>query len=234
MKLLKIPMIKPVMKIIVIASVGTIFEIAGLFIVPNYTVLLGMIHMIEIPGMVLLLLWNQREYVWKGIVSGYFWVLVINGVIEILWNLIGLGWLYPMLVAAGVALVIVGTCYIVTKLRMEKGIYPVDIYRPEIIWSVKAYYDSGNCLTDPYTGKGVHIISEKLASRLELIEEQKVCIPYQSLGNENGLIEVYYVENLKIKKDTKWMELGKVPLGVAKEGLFKGKGYEMILNENVW
>lgn len=233
-KLLKIQLAKPVIRIIVIAALGTIFEIAGLFFIPNYNVFLGIVHIIELPTMVFALIWPHREYLWRAIVSGYFWVLVINGVIEILWNLIGYGWLYPLLVLAGNMIVICTAFYIAQRLRMKKGIYPVDIHRPDIIWTIKGYYDSGNCLRDPYTGKGVHIISRRLAKRLELEADNKVCIPYHSLGNSNGLIDVYYVENMRIKKDTKWIERGRVPLGVADDSLFEGKNYEMIINEEVW
>lgn len=231
---LKIPLKMRWIKIIVIAALGTMFELAGLFFIPNYTVFLGIVHLIEVPSMIFGLVCPHWEYLWKGIVSGYFWTLVINGIVEILWNLIGLGWLYPLLVLVGNIIVICTAYYIVRRIRMQKGIYPVDIYRPDIIWTVKGYYDSGNCLIDPYTGKGVHIISKKLAKKLELEEEGKVCIPYHSLGNTNGLIDVYYVENIRIKKDTKWLERGKVPLGVAEDSLFSEKNYEMIINEEVW
>lgn len=233
-KILKIRLIKPVIKIMGIASVGTLFEIAGLFFVPKYEVFLAIVHLIEVPGMIFLLIGKQRGYLWRGIVSGYFFVLMINSVVEILWNLIGYGWLYPMLVLAGNIIVVLLVCYFLKRWKMSKGIYPVDIYRPEIIWTAKGYYDSGNRLKDPYTGKGVHIISAQLAEKLELSREKKVCIPYQSLGNAQGLLDVYYVENLKIRKESQWIELGKVPIGVAESKLFSGKEYEMILNEEVW
>lgn len=233
-KILKIRLIKPVIRIMVIAASGTLFEIAGLFFAPNYEIFMAIVHLIEVPGMMILLLRKQWEYLWRGIVSGYFFVLVINGVVEILWNLIGYGWLYPMLVFAGNAIVVVLAHFLLKRWRMHKGIYPVDIHRPEIIWTTKGYYDSGNRLKDPYTGKGVHIISAQLAEKLELTKENKVCIPYQSLGNTEGLIDVYYVENVRIKKESQWIEQGKVPLAVTEDSLFSGKGYEMILNEEVW
>ena len=233
-KALKIQMTKPVIKIIAIASVGTILEITGLFFVPSYEVYMAMIHLFEVPGMLWLLLRKQREYIGKGIICGYFFVILINGVIEILWNMIALNWLYPMLVFAGNVLVIAAVCLFIRKWQMNKGIYPVDIHLPDVIWTAKGYYDSGNHLKDPYTGKSVHIISEKLAQRLELPLDKKVCIPYQSLGNETGLIDVYYVDTIRIKKQADWIEQNGVPLAVAEDSLFMGKGYEMIINEEVW
>lgn len=233
-KVLKIQMTKPVMKIVAIASVGTILEIAGLFFIPNYQVFMALVHLIEVPGMMAFLFGKQREYIGKGIICGYFFVLVINGVVEVIWNLIGNGWFYPLLVLAGNVIVVVAICFGIRKWQMSKGVYPVDIHLPDVIWTAKGYYDSGNHLKDPYTGKSVHIISEKLAKRLELPMDKKVCIPYQSLGNEAGLIDVYYVEAIRIKKQADWVVQNNVPLAVAEDSLFTGKGYEMIINEEVW
>ena len=222
-RILKIQMTKPVMKVVAIASVGTILEIAGLFFVPNYQWFIALVHLIEVPAMMAVLLGKQREYIGKGIICGYFFVLVINGVVEVLWNLIGNGWLYPLLVLAGNILAAFAVCYAVRRWQMSKGVYPVDIYLPDVIWTAKGYYDSGNHLKDPYTGKSVHIISSKLAQKLEFPSEQKVCIPYQSLGNETGLIDVYYVEMIRIKKQSDWVEQSNVPLAVAEDSLFAGK-----------
>ena len=233
-KILKIQMTKPVMKIVAIASVGTILEIAGLFFIPNYEWFMALVHLVEVPGMMAFLLWKQREYIGKGIICGYFFVLVINGVVEVLWNLIGNGWFYPLLVLAGNVIVAVTIWFGIRKWQISKGVYPVDIHLPDVIWSAKGYYDSGNHLKDPYTGKSVHIISGKLAKRLELPMDKKVCIPYQSLGNETGLIDVYYVDAIRIKKQADWVVQNNVPLAVAEDSLFTGKGYEMIINEEVW
>ncbi len=238
-KFLRLPMKKTGWRIALIAAIGTICEIAGLYWIPDYNLFLGMMHLVEIPCMILGLIYSKertwsKELLWRGIVSGYFCTLVINGVVEVLWNLIGYGWLYPLLVFAGTVISIVVVYYVIRRLQMRKGIYPVEIVRPNVVWTVKGYYDSGNCLIDPYTGRGVHIISKRLAKRLQLEQESKVCIPYHSLGNTNGLIDVYYVENMRIRKDSEWVERAKVPLGVAEDELFDRKNYEMIINEEVW
>lgn len=233
-KTLKIQTIKPVIKVLGIASIATALEITGLFFVPHYGVYVVMTHCIQIPGMLLFLLWKQRENVVKAIVCGYFYAILMNGMVEILWNLIGDGWGYPLLVLFGNIICALAVCLGIRKWQMSKGIYPVDIHFPDIIWTSRGFYDSGNCLKDPYTGKSVHIISERLAKRLELNPEKKVCIPYQSLGNEDGVIDVYYVEQICIKKQETRIIQKEVPLAVAKDSLFAGKGYEMIMNQDVW
>lgn len=58
----------------------------------------------------------------------------------------------------------------------------------------KALVDTGNCLTSPYTGEGVWIMSEKLAGEIGLSEKSlPVYIPYRSLGG-NGMWEAYRLE----------------------------------------
>lgn len=233
-KLLKIQMRKPVMKVLGIALAATLLEIAGLFFIPSYTLYVGLSHIIEVPGMMLVLLHGEKVLLKKAVVLGYLCVMLENGVVEILWNMIGLGWLYPLLVLVGNVLGILLICFAVKRWRMSKGVYPVDIYFPDMIWTVKAFYDSGNHLRDPYTGKSVHIISKHLAKRLEFSQEKKVCIPYQAIGKEDGLLDVYYVDEIKIRKQESVVTQKSVPLAVAEDTVFAGKGYEMIMNEDVW
>ena len=231
---LKIQMTKPVIKVVAVAIIATLLEITGLFFFPYYGLFVLFMHMILIPSMMAVLLWRQREILGKAIVCGYFYVILLNGVIEVLWNLIGNGWGYPLLVLTGNIICVLIVLYALHRWRISKGIYPVDIHFPDIIWTVQGFYDSGNHLKDPYTGKSVHIISGKLARRLELAPEKKVCIPYQSLGNSDGLIDVYYIDEIKIKKQESVIVQKGVPLAVAEESVFAGKGYEMIINEDVW
>ena len=231
---LKIQMTKPVIRVFAIAIIATLIEIAGLFFFPHYGLFVLSMHVILIPSMMAVLLWKNRDFVGKAIVCGYFYVILLNGVIEALWNLIGNGWGYPLLVLAGNVMCVIMVFYVLHRWRISKGIYPVDIHFPDIIWTVQGFYDSGNHLKDPYTGKSVHIISDKLAKRLELAPEKKVCIPYQSLGNSDGLIDVYYIDEIKIKKQEAVIVQKGVPLAVAEDSIFTGKGYEMIINEDVW
>ena len=143
-KTLKIQTIKPAMKVLGIATVATILEIAGLFFIPYYEVFVVFTHLVEVPAMMLVLLWKQKENVGKAIVGGYFYVILINGVVEVLWNLIGHGWGYPLLVLTGNVLCVLLVCFGVQRWQISKGIYPVDIHFPDIIWTARGFYDSGN------------------------------------------------------------------------------------------
>lgn len=117
---------------------------------------------------------------------------------------------------------------------MQKGIFLVELLHREKRVVTYGFYDSGNRLKDPYTGKGVHIISEQLLKRLELNRDNVVLVPYQALGSESGMVEVYYVDELVLEGEKQKKSWKKCPLGVTKENLFKESKYEMILNEEVF
>ena len=129
---------------------------------------------------------------------------------------------------------------------MKKGIFQVELICLDKKVQVKGFYDSGNRLKDPYTGKGVHIVSEQLIRKFKIQEIRtqnmetnpeeikRVYIPYQSLGNEAGLLEVYYIDELVIDGEKERIYIHNCPLGVTKDNLFEGKEYEIILNEEVF
>lgn len=221
-------------RLLLIAGLGTLFEIAGLLVCPYYNLFILAVHLLESPVMLFALLCDRRECLKKGIILVYFYILLINGVIEVFYNIIGYAWAYVFLVCLASFITVLVVDYIRVYIRMHKGIYPVEIHLDDIVWTVRGYYDSGNRLTDPYTGKEVHIISAHMAKRLSLSNEQKLYIPYQALGNTDGLIEIMYVEHIRIRKDGSWMEQQKVPIAIANATLLEGKPYDMILNEKIW
>ena len=73
---------------------------------------------------------------------------------------------------------------------------------------------------------------EKNGERKE--EMRSVYIPYQALGNESGILKVYYIDEVIITGDNQRIHIQKCPLGVTEENLFNEQKYEMILNEEVF
>ena len=93
----------------------------------------------------------------------------------------------------------------------------------------------------------MHIILEQKVRELGIIrmgkkmdesEEQQnilpVYVPYQALGNESGIIEVHYIDEMIIEGENGKITIQNCPVGVTKDNLFEGKNYEMILNEEVF
>ena len=221
-------------KIVLAAFMGTIAEIAGLFLGNAYNVFLVLVHVFEIPLMIGFLLGKERQQWIKVIITAYFFVMVINAVLEILWNCFGVYGNYAFWLCVSCGVVYMGIRIYQNYSRIQKGIFPVEIFHNGIHLFAYGFYDSGNRLTDPYTQRGVHIISEELFQKIGLDEEHAVIVPYQALGNESGILEVYYVEDFMVGDEKQRKRWEKCPIGVTKENLFKGKKYEIILNEEVF
>ena len=238
-------------KIVFAALLGTIVEILGLLWSSSYDVFILYVHLLEMPLMMLFVLGKEKRKILSVILSGYFYIILLNGVLEALWNLFGKcgNFLFYLLLSCGA--VIIGVRLWKNHAKMEKGIFQVYLRLDENQVQTYALYDTGNRLKDPYTQSGVHIVSEHLLEKLGvvkivesgLLEEKNikhsqvqvpVYIPYQALGNESGLLEVYYVEELIVEGEKQRIRIPNCPLGVTKDDLFEEKKYEMILNEEVF
>lgn len=221
-------------KVILAAFLGTMAEIMALLLGTGSSLILMFVSLFEIPLMMKLILGKEYKQVLRLIFSGYFYVMLINAVLEILWNYFGRAGNYVFFICLSVVGVYIGVRVYENNKKMKKGIYPVEIcYHGKII-QTNGFYDSGNHLKDPYTGKHVHIISDKLLEKLSVEKQKEVYIPYQSLGKEQGMILAYYLDYIRIQKERDVTEERDVPVGAAKENLFEGKQYQMILNERIW
>lgn len=225
---------KGIGKIILAASIGTIVEIIGLLFGNSYHLFLLLVHVFEIPFMILFVIGKERRQVLRIIIGGYFFLMLINGVLEALWNWFGEYENYVFLLSVSCGFAYIGVRIYLNERRMEKGIFQIEILHDGKQISTYGFYDSGNQLVDPYTKKGVHIISEQLWKRIGLEQESAVLVPYQALGKEDGIIKVYYVEELFIVDERQQKKWFKCPVGVTKENLFNEQKYEIILNEEVF
>lgn len=110
---------------------------------------------------------------------------------------------------------------------------------------VKGLIDSGNSLTDPYMGKGVHIICfsviSKLLDGINIYEHGFKLIPFRSLGKSNGLISALTFDELIVYRadenelDTKeeiYIEKSPV-IGIYEGYLSQNGDYEMLLHKSV-
>ena len=158
--------------------------------------------------------------------------MLINGVLEALWNLFGDSGGYLFFIVFSCGAVIVGVRIWKNYCKMQKGIFLVELSQKGKQIRTQAFYDSGNRLVDPYTKKGVHIVSKELLDKWE--KGNPVYIPYKSLGNEVDLLEVHYIDELIVEGEKQKIRIQNCPLGVTKDNLFEGKNYEIILNEEVF
>lgn len=228
----EITRIRGLIKICLVAFFGTIFEIIGLVYVNSYALFLVLVHLLEMPLMFIAIVAKEKRKIIRLIFMGYFYVMLINGILEALWNQFGErgSYLFYLLFSCGA--VIVGVRMWCNYKKIQKGVFQVQLMHQGKIVQLNGFYDSGNRLKDTYTQKGVHIISEKLLEKMW--KETPVYIPYKSLGNDLGMLEVYYIDELIVEGEKQKIRIQNCPLGVTKDNLFEGKKYQIILNEEVF
>ena len=94
-----------------------------------------------------------------------------------------------------------------------------------------ALIDTGNGLIEPISRKPVAILDVDQWKNLErwMKPEKYKIIPYHSLGKENGVMEGYEIDTMKVKGKDNEKQFDKVIIAIFK-GKVSGKGgYQMIL-----
>ena len=117
--------------------------------------------------------------------------------------------------------------------KQNRNYYTVTVISQNNSIEVKGLYDSGNVLCAGRNREPVHIASDKVFS---ILTEKKdsIMVPYKSLGNEDGIIEVYRFDCMQIKCGYSRIELHDVLIGKASASLLKNVAYDIILNEAVF
>ena len=222
-----------IIRIGIVSCLFTFLEIIGLLSGISYSMFLTVINLFEIPVMLSIVLGKEKGKIYKLLLMGYFFTILINGVLEALWNQFGEGGSYIFYVLFSCGTVVVAGCIWKSYSKAKKGMFIVELWNHENVVQAKGLYDSGNQLKDPYTGKGVHIVSAELLKKLVKEQKKPVYIPYQALGNPEAMLEVYYIDKMGIELDKQKKIIENCPVGVTKDNLFEGKIYEIILNEEV-
>lgn len=220
-------------KIPIAAAMGTVMEILGLMYGGSFSFFVGMVYVMEMP-LIFFFLLGKIGKIWIRVsVWAWLFVMFVNGVVEVLYIWGGQkGHLTGIVVVSCLAVFIGGKQFLEYQ-RQQKRIFSVELIHKDKIYRIQGLYDSGNQLKDPYSGKGIHIISLKLSQKMHITEDKQMLVPYRSLGNENALLAVYYLERIIIYGDKEKVEQWNVPIGVEEKGTILG-AYDVLLNENVW
>ena len=121
--------------------------------------------------------------------------------------------------------------YLMQKRTFANHIYLVKLQKGERSMEVKAYWDSGNQLRDPYTGQGVSILSSEKAQYFLDTEKDRIrYVPYCSLGKSEGLLSVTNVDELVLFDGKKTIHMKQMAIGIANDGLLEKKEYDLILH----
>lgn len=76
----------------------------------------------------------------------------------------------------------------------------------EISWELTGFIDSGNFLSEPFTGKPVAVvrrdIMEKILLTMEVPEARYTAVPYHTVGTEKGVLDGYRIDALTALSQT--------------------------------
>lgn len=121
--------------------------------------------------------------------------------------------------------------YLMQRKDFGNHILEVQLKKRENCVQLRAYWDSGNQLRDPYTGQAICILSAQKAK--ELFDERKDrfrLVPYQSLGEQEGMLWVVDVDEMLLFDGRKTTQIAHVAVGIADKGLLENREYDLILH----
>ncbi len=217
-----------------LAAAAAAASAGGLFLlltIKNTLLYMVFSHLFLNTGMVFLAFGRcrKKEFLENWGVT-YLVVILLGGMLQ--W-LTGRGITSAELVpaAAGISGVYLILGYLRERKDFHNHIFEAQMKKRECAISVKAYWDSGNQLRDPYTGQGVCILSEAKAKMLFDEEQDNFrLVPYCSLGERSGLLRVADVDELQLFDGRKRICSNHVAVGIADEKLLENRAYDLILH----
>lgn len=210
-------------------------SVAGLFLLLTVrdTVLYAIAsHFLLNTGMVLFCFGRcgKKEFLENWTVT-YFVVILLGGTMEWLLENNILSRKSLLLGIAGVFLVYGILLYLMQRRDFRNHILNAQLKKRGYCLPLKAYWDSGNQLRDPYTGQGICILSgEKAKTFFDENNDRFRLVPYCSLGENAGMLWVTDVDELLLFDGKKTTRVAHVAVGIADEGLLENREYDFILH----
>lgn len=157
--------------------------------------------------------------------AGFYFLKVLSG--EGAYVLPMLLWVF---LAAGTFFLVLGIWQFGDEVRRERrNLYPLVLTDGRVRAEAVGYLDTGNCLTEPGSRQGVHIVAQQVFCLFQDSKGERAMIPYHTVGNPYGVMEGIRIERMeimhgggKIRIDAPW--IAKAPYGLSKKG-----GYQVLL-----
>lgn len=150
--------------------------------------------------------------------------------------------------------------YIRSRSVSEKLIVPIDLEVDNRDLSINALLDTGASLSDPFSNQPIVIVEFKSIQRLlpkevrDIFNKSKSndlkfvvdsmegsewfkrfrMIPFNSLGNKNGMLIGFTADNVKIVQDEVTKEFSNVVIAVYEELLTSGNSYQALIGLNLY
>lgn len=131
-------------------------------------------------------------------------VFLMSGVINLAYERGWIKGLWSMTVVTVLAVIIV---FFLLRYRKncresKENIVMVYIYNRGKSVTVSALIDTGNSLKEPITGKPVAIVTKDNALKIKAENTGIFAIPYRSVGEENGILNGFMADYMKIQRNT--------------------------------
>lgn len=217
------------------AALSSVVGLLLLLMIRNYVVYCVAGHLILNICMVAIAFGRceKRTFVENWMIS-YFVVILLGGLMEWLNRSSFLSHNFVLLLIAAVTGVYTFLCYLMQRRDLSNHILQTVIYKEERCMEIRAYWDSGNQLRDPYTGQGICILSHSKAHHFFTEQRDRFrLVPFQSMGEKDGLLWVTDVDKLQIMDGKQMKSIPHVAIGIASEGLLEDKEYDLILHASI-
>ena len=135
-----------------------------------------------------------------------------------------LGWIF---LAAGVFFLVQGLWQLGDEIRRErKNLYALTLRDGDVAVDVTGYLDTGNCLQEPGSGEGVHIVTKQVFEMFQDSKGERALIPFHTIGNPGGLMEGVRIEMMEIaglrgKARIKGPWIAGAPYGLSKKETYQ-------------
>lgn len=128
-------------------------------------------------------------------------------------------------------------CYIIyqNQKNRQKTIYQVSVVEHGQRLDVKALFDTGNALTEPFSGKPVSIIESEIWRTMmeEPQPEHFKVIPFHSIGQEHGILKGMEVDELIIWAGDRKIVQKQAIIALYEGSLSKDRSFQMILHQGL-
>ena len=173
----------------------------------------------------------------KDILSGYLLitaVIIFLGGIQMVflywWPSENGIWMWNIILAAAGT---TGCFYARRKGKSQNHIYEVELMIHGRRITIRACHDTGNFLRDPFTGKPVNVVDLKILQEMDIQSENLRYIPFHTVGQEHGLMQVMTIEKMVIRQGTKEVEKIQPVIGLAEQNVFLKQDIQMILHSEM-
>ena len=96
-----------------------------------------------------------------------------------------------------------------------------------------AFYDSGNHLFEPISGRPVILVRKSTLQLLEIERERLRIVPYSSLGKQAGMLEAYPIEEIVVYEGKDECRFRHVYIAAAEESMFVQEACDVILHADL-